>query len=902
MFVDSRLRKFVLSGVIAASGALWGNGEKVLPPMMGWASWNTYRVNISEDLIKHQADLIKELKLDEYGYNYINIDDGWFGGRDENGKLIVHPARFPNGLKCVADYIHSLGLKAGIYSDAGANTCGSFYDKDESGIGVGLLGHEDEDCRFLFGTNSSQECGFDFIKVDFCGGVARSNFDKVNLDEKSRYTEIRLAMDKVRQGLGLNICRWDFPGTWADAIANSARMSHDISARWSSVSDIIAQDMYLGAYAKPGFYNDMDMLEIGRGLSEEEDHTQFAVWCFQSSPLMIGCDLERLKKKPKVFELLTKRDYIKLNQDIASPQGCVVNRQGARYILLRDIETPFGLKKAVLFVNLEDEDAEMRLDERDIGLENVEDCQAFIPAHGARIFFREGTRRLEQKRYEAENAFIPDYQEISDPERASTGYHKKVDSASCAMVAANCREIDFERVWSEEGGWYKLSLATIDESRDNDASEIELQVNCEIANLDSPIYLVKGVNKIRIFVRDGKLPFVDYMELEKIDTMQEIETMPAAARRGLRTFTDTVKLDVGNYDVKLKFGSVDKATESWVKFEGRRVALEKITTAPGEMKEVVFTARVKGPIAKKDEPTGEAPFPYSLNLTVLTTQEFFPKPQITPNPDSRTIYLCGDSTVTDQQGEPWGSWGQTLPLFFREGTAVSNFARSGLNTQSFLQQGRLDRILANLKANDIVLIQFGHNDQKNDRLAPNTGYKENIRYYIDKIREKGAFPVVISPMERLRFDSKTHAQQPKTLANYAAAAKEVANEKGVAFIDLNEASYNIYGVMGYKDSPKLFCTYSIEDQIRDFHGKTPNPGDGKGLRELKDKTHHSIFGAYILSRYIADELEKIFPELKDARREGYEKLDISLPPQDPEIPPSGFVDTTRPEGDVGNKE
>lgn len=114
-------------------------------PIMGWSSWNTYHVNISEELIKQQADALIKHGLKEAGYNYINIDDGFFGHRDETGKMHPHPDRFPNGMKVVSDYIHSLGLKAGIYSDAGDNTCGSIYDNDANGVGSGLYGHEQQD-------------------------------------------------------------------------------------------------------------------------------------------------------------------------------------------------------------------------------------------------------------------------------------------------------------------------------------------------------------------------------------------------------------------------------------------------------------------------------------------------------------------------------------------------------------------------------------------------------------------------------------------------------------------------------------------------------------------------------------------------------------------------------------
>ena len=145
-------------------------------PIMGWSSWNTYRVNISENIIKLQARTMHEKGLDKAGYRYINIDDGYFGGRDANGNLKIHPERFPNGLKPVVDYIHSFGFKAGIYSDAGRNTCGSYWDQDKAGIGVGLYGHDQQDADYFF-----KETGFDFIKVDFCGGDAGQNSERLSL-------------------------------------------------------------------------------------------------------------------------------------------------------------------------------------------------------------------------------------------------------------------------------------------------------------------------------------------------------------------------------------------------------------------------------------------------------------------------------------------------------------------------------------------------------------------------------------------------------------------------------------------------------------------------------------------------------------------------------------------------
>ena len=238
-------------------------------PIMGWSSWNTYHVNISEELIKQQADALIKHGLKEAGYNYINIDDGFFGYRDETGKMHPHPDRFPNGMKVVSDYIHSLGLRAGIYSDAGDNTCGSIYDNDANGVGSGLYGHEQQDMDLYI-----KEWNYDFIKIDYCGGR------ELGLDEEKRYNAICQAIANTgRTDVSINICRWAFPGTWAKKLARSWRISPDIRPKWNSVKGIIEKNLYLSAYATGGHYNDMDMLEIGRGLKPNEEEVHFGMWC-----------------------------------------------------------------------------------------------------------------------------------------------------------------------------------------------------------------------------------------------------------------------------------------------------------------------------------------------------------------------------------------------------------------------------------------------------------------------------------------------------------------------------------------------------------------------------------------------------------------------------------------------
>ena len=206
--------------MLGGVGGMNAQNEWIEPPVMGWSSWNTYRVNIDEALIRKQADAMVGLGLKESGYRYVNIDDGFFGYRDEKGRLHTHPQRFPNGLKGVAAYIHSLGLQAGIYSEAGANTCGSIWDADKHGIGVGLYGFERQDADLFF-----NEWGFDFIKIDYCGAG-----QQLELDEQERYTEIVRAIREVcPRNISLNICRWAYPGTWVRNLARSWRISPDIA-------------------------------------------------------------------------------------------------------------------------------------------------------------------------------------------------------------------------------------------------------------------------------------------------------------------------------------------------------------------------------------------------------------------------------------------------------------------------------------------------------------------------------------------------------------------------------------------------------------------------------------------------------------------------------------------------
>ena len=330
--------------------------------------------------------------------------------------------------------------------------------------------------------------------------------------------------------------------------------------------------------------------------------------------------------------------------------------------------------------------------------------------------------------------------------------------------------------------------------------------------------------------------------------------------------------DVGNYDVTMRLGDAHEATESFVKFQGRRLASDRIVTKPGEFVDFSFTARVPGPYTTR---RGDERSNRDLGILVMTKggSSAAALPKVVPAPDSRTIYLCGDSTVTDQQKEPWGSWGQVLPAFVRRGWAVSNFARSGLALKTFEGEGRLKRIFEHLRKDDWVVIQFGHNDQKIAGEEPEKGYTRRLNEWIDRIRERGAHPVLVTPVERRRFDEKTGEHLGKTLAAYADAMKAVAAAKGVPLVDLNDASYRMHAKMGPAGSKAIQCNN---------RGKI-------------DNTHHNVYGAYEMARVVAAGLARI-PVVGEAVRERYRDFDPEKPDADPQIPPSGGTDWTKPEG------
>ena len=503
------------------------------PPVMGWSSWNTFRVNINESLIKGQADAMVRQGLKDAGYLYVNIDDGFFGKRDERGTMHFHPQRFPNGLKGIVDHVHGLGLKAGIYSDAGSNTCGSMYDADVNGVGAGLYGHEHQDAYLYF-----NDCGFDFIKIDYCGAF------ELGLEEEKRYTAIRKAIDEVGGGhVSINICRWAFPGTWAARLARSWRISADIQPKWESVKYIIDKNLYLSAYAGGGHYNDMDMLEIGRGMKPEEEEVHFGMWCLMSSPLLIGCDMSTIPEAS--LELLKNKELIALNQDRLGLQAYVVQHEGEGYVLVKDIEQKRGKVRAAALYNPSDKACsfEVPLSILEMGgkvkmrdlvkrkdLKAVEEVwKQTLPPHSVLIVRMEAEERLEPARYEAEWAYLPLYNDLAKPKNVVYAPQAGASGGMKVSLLGGSAEnyAEWSEVYSREGGKYEMTISYVPQQN----RKLEVKVNNEktafpalesgdgkkVAQVTLTVQLQPGYNTVRMGSPYCFAPDIDCFTLKCVE-------------------------------------------------------------------------------------------------------------------------------------------------------------------------------------------------------------------------------------------------------------------------------------------------------------------------------------------------------------------------------------------------
>ena len=362
-----------------------------LTPPMGWNSWNTFRMDISEELIKETVDLFIEKGLKDAGYEYIVIDDGWQSHRDSYGNIIANTEKFPSGIKALIEYVHSKDLKFGIYSDAGYETCGGL---------PGSRGYEYQDAR------TYASWGVDFLKYDWCHTGNQSAPDSYRL--------MKNALIKVGRPVVFSICEWGTsqPWTWASEVGNLWRTTFDIRPCWDcgeltlsngrqvenfiGFTKILDQQVGLESYAGPGRWNDPDMLEVGNGnLSYDENIAHFSLWCILAAPLMLGNNVKNMTDE--VLDIITNVEVVAVNQDPLGRQGRKVKDEGDSEVWSKELHDG---GRAVLLFNRSENEKEIHFLWSEVGLPqylnfNVRDLwerkekgkfsdsyKAIVPKHG----------------------------------------------------------------------------------------------------------------------------------------------------------------------------------------------------------------------------------------------------------------------------------------------------------------------------------------------------------------------------------------------------------------------------------------------------------------------------------------------------------------------------------------
>jgi len=310
-------------------------------PPMGWNSWNKFACNVSDELIRGMADALVKSGMKDAGYQYVVIDDCWQVSRDEVGNIVADAQRFPHGIKGLADYIHSTGLKFGIYSDAGSKTCAGR---------PGSLGHEYQDAR------QYAAWGVDYLKYDWCNTTTQ--------DAPAAYALMHAALDATGRPIVLSICEWGKaqPWLWGKRVGgNLWRATGDIQDRWEGkkewspgdccsygVVDIIDAVADLYSYAGPGHWNDPDMLEVGNGgMTDTEYRSHFSFWALLAAPLIAGNDLRTMP--PEIHDILTNKEVIAINQDPLGRQGRRVRKDNQLKVDVWAKQLTDGSRAVILF-------------------------------------------------------------------------------------------------------------------------------------------------------------------------------------------------------------------------------------------------------------------------------------------------------------------------------------------------------------------------------------------------------------------------------------------------------------------------------------------------------------------------------------------------------------------------
>jgi len=313
---------------------------------MGWNSWNKFACDVSEKLIRETADAMVSSGMKAAGYEYVNIDDCWQVSRAADGTIEADAERFPAGIKALADYVHSKGLKLGIYTDAGRMTCQKR---------PGSYQHEVQDI------NTYASWGIDYVKIDWCYAEG--------LDPEVQYAKFGEAIAHASRPIVFSICNWGVKAPWrwgARVGGNSWRTTGDINDTYDRMAEIGFSQNGLNPFASPGHWNDPDMLEVGNGgMSRDEYRTHMALWAILGAPFLAGNDLRSMSAETR--EMLTNADVIAVDQDAKGEQGHRVWEEGWLETWVRPLADG---SYAVGLFNRTEEPLKMSLDLKKIGIEH----------------------------------------------------------------------------------------------------------------------------------------------------------------------------------------------------------------------------------------------------------------------------------------------------------------------------------------------------------------------------------------------------------------------------------------------------------------------------------------------------------------------------------------------------
>ncbi len=357
-------------------------------------------------------------------------------------------------------------------------------------------------------------------------------------------------------------------------------------------------------------------------------------------------------------------------------------------------------------------------------------------------------------------------------------------------------------------------------------------------------------------------------------------------------FFFSIDLPEGNYLVSIALGDAQGESHTVIKAESRRLVLEPVTTRKNEIRNVSFAVNIRnarlpggGQVRLKPREIGALHWDDRLTLEFNGRHPCVASLEIKKLDDAVTVFLAGDSTVTDQQIEPWAAWGQMLPPFFSPTAAIANHAESGETIKSFVGERRFDKVMSLIRAGDYLFIQFAHNDQKinAEHTDAATGYKELLKRFITETKAKKAHPVLVTSMERRNFDE--HGHIVPTLEGYPQAMREVGAEMDVPVIDLNGMSIRFYEALGAEEAKKAFVHFPADS--------FPNQSGA-----LADDTHFSTYGAYELARCVIEGIKTQVPALAVNLRPCRKPFDPAHP--DPfanwHLPPSPPKPVVKPEG------